>query len=143
MAKREYRITENSLKENIKSTINEFFNRDFMDRAASLGIKDPTEDSVLDEEELKEKCRQFVQKCNEFNVILKEFYGYIYGVEEDAENGVQGMKGAVNIMRHRNLFGARNYHDQYLESDLKYLADSLGDLQSAMQDTIECSETFV
>ena len=37
---------------------------------------------------------------------LREFYGYIYGVEEDKENGVQAVRGAREIMRNRNMFGA-------------------------------------
>lgn len=143
MAKQTYKLSENSLAGIIKTTINEFLDRDTMDRMSSLGIKDSTEDSVLNEAELKQKCSEFIQKCNLFYETLREFYGYIYGVEEDKENGVQAVRGAREIMRNRNMFGARDIHDEYLEEDLGYLSDSLSKLQSALEDSVENAETFV
>ena len=63
MAKQTYKLSENSLAGIIKTTINEFMDRDTMDRMSSLGIKDPTEDSVLNEAELKQKCSEFIQNA--------------------------------------------------------------------------------
>ena len=42
MAKQTYKLSENSLAGIIKTAINEFLDRDTMDRMSSLGIKDPT-----------------------------------------------------------------------------------------------------
>lgn len=140
--KKQYNVSEKAITGAVKSVLNEFFDRSTMDSFKAFGIKDPTEGEVVDEAELKEKCGLFLQKCNEFSAVLKEFYGYIDGVEEDAENGVQGQRGVRSVIRGRNLFGARNVHDEFLEEDINTLEKSLWELQSALRDAYECAEVF-
>ena len=135
-------IGESGIKQIISSTINEFFDRETMDSMQALGIKDPSSDYTINQGELKEKCGAFIQKCNEFETIIREFYAYIDGVEEDAENGVEGSLGARGIMRRRNMFGARNIQDEILEEDLDELEKALWRLKSALEDAVEGTEAL-
>ena len=137
-----YKISENTLNKAVKSVITEFLNRDDMQMFSNLGIKDPTENSVVNEQELKQKCSEFIQKSNEYIQYLNQFYAYIDGTEEDLENGIEKVNGVRDVIRSRNLFGARNLHDEYLESDLDTLSKSIRELRYAINDTIECAESF-
>lgn len=140
--KKKYKISESELKNAVKSVVTEFFNRDDMDTLTGYGLKDPTEDDVVNEEELKQKCAEFIQKSNEYLQYFNQFYAYIDGAEEDVENGVPETNGVRGTIRGRNLFGARNLHDEYLEEDIVNLADSLHKLRYAFSETIECAESF-
>ena len=136
-------IGRNSLKQAVVETVNEFFNRDTMDSFKSLGIKDPSDEYTVDEQELKNTCSIFLQKCGEFKVILDKFYGYIDGVEADEENGVQAVQGVRSTMRGRNMFGARNIHDEFLEEDLNNLEGALWQLKSNLEEAMESVDTIV
>ena len=138
---KKYKLSEGDIKNAVKSVVTEFFNRDDMDSMSNFGIKDPTEDSVVNEEEIKQKCAEFVQKTNEYTQYLNQFYAYIDGAEEDTENGVQETSGVRGAIRSRNLFGARNLADEYLEENLNNLSDSLNRLKYAISEAIECAES--
>lgn len=136
-------IGRNSLKQAVVETVNEFFNRDTMDSFKSLGIKDPSDEYTVDEQELKNTCSIFLQKCGEFKAILDKFYGYIDGVEADEENGIQAVQGVRSTMRGRNMFGARNIHDEFLEEDLNNLEGALWQLKSNLEEAMESVDTIV
>ena len=139
---KKYKITESTLKNAVKSVVTEFLNRDGVDAMVGYGLNDPTEENVVNEEELKQKCDEFVQKTNEYLQYFQGFYQYIDGVEEDAENGVEAKEGVRQTIRSRNSFGARDLHDEYLEENLTNLAKSLNNLQYAANEAIESVESI-
>lgn len=138
-----YKITEKTINEAVKSTLNEFLNRDDVDTMTSVGIKDPTENDVVNVDELKQKCSEFIQKSQEYFQYFNQFYGYIDGVEEDEEKGLTGTPGVRGTIRNRNAFGARNLGDEYLEQDLNYFAETLRNLKWGFTEVIECAEGFL
>lgn len=139
MAGKKYNITENSLKNAVIESLNEFFDRDMMDQMKSFGINDPSEKYTVDEREVKMRCNAFIQKCQEFQQVLREFDMYVNGVEEEAESGAEGTRGARTNIRLRNMFGARDINDQFLEESLDALDDALRHLNSAVEDAIDAA----
>lgn len=139
---KKYKITESTIKNAVKSVVTEFLNRDDVDAMVGYGLNDPTEENVVNEEELKQKCDEFVQKTNEYLQYFQGFYQYIDGVEEDAENGVEAKEGVMQTIRSRNSFGARDLHDEYLEENLANLTKSLNNLQYAANEAIESVESI-
>lgn len=137
------KIGRDNFRQIVSETVNEFFDRDTMDSFKSLGIKDPSDEYTVDEQELKNTCSIFLQKCGEFKAILDKFYGYIDGVEADEENGVQAVQGVRSTMRGRNMFGARDMHDEFLEEDLNNLEGALWQLKSNLEEAMESVETIV
>ena len=138
-----YKVNESSLKNTIKSVINEFFDRETMDSMRKLGIDDPSEKYSVDKNELKAKINESKQKCEEFKQVCAVFGQYINGVDEDLENGVQGSDGVRMTMRYRNMFGARNLQDQYLEQELDELHEELWKLDMEMEEVIGACENVL
>lgn len=130
-------LTEAQFRSILKCAMNEFLDRDTMNKMTSLGIKDPTDKYTVNADELKQKCAEIYQKCNDFLNTLKSFEGYVDGVEEDVENGVSPVDGVRHTMRLRNMFGARNLKDEYLEQDLNDLSDVIWKAKSAVTNLFE------
>lgn len=143
MKTKKYTLTEKDVKKAIGSVLKEFLNRDTVDTMSNLGINDPTEEDVVDKNELKQKCQEFIQKTNEYFQYFKQFYGYIDGVEEDEEKGIKGVRGVRDVIRSRNLFGARDLSDEFLQEDLEYFCKTLFNLDSALQETVETAENLL
>ncbi len=143
MKTKKYTLTEKDVKKAIGSVLKEFLNRDTVDTMSNLGINDPTEQDVVDKNELKQKCQEFIQKTNEYFQYFKQFYGYIDGVEEDEEKGIKGVRGVRDVIRSRNLFGARDLSDEFLQEDLEYFCKTLFNLDSALQETVETAENLL
>ena len=138
-----YKITENTIKNAVGTVLNEFFNRDEMETFKSYGLNDPTDENVVNEEELKQKCGEFVQKCEEFSQYLNQFYCYINGADADEENGIEAVSGVRDTIRSRNLFGARDLHDEYLQQDIETLEKSLREVQWSINSAKESAESLL
>ena len=143
MKTKKYTLTEKDVKKAIGSVLKEFLDRGTVDAMSNLGINDPTEQDVVDKNELKQKCQEFIQKTNEYFQYFKQFYGYIDGVEEDEEKGIKGVRGVRDVIRSRNLFGARDVSDEILQENLEYFCKTLFNLESALQDTVETAENLL
>lgn len=147
MGKKVYSINEKQVAGIVKSTINEFLNRDFADKMQSFGITDPSAQYTVNEGEIKQKCEEFLQKCDEFNEYLTEFDKYLNWIEEEVEDGEEQPRqqyptGVRMTMKYRNMFGARDFHDEYLEEDLNYLSEAVSELRSKLSDAYDCAETL-
>lgn len=140
--KKKVKLTEKQLKNAVNFVLNEFFNRDDVDTMTSLGIKDPTEENVVNTEDLKQKCSEFIQKTNEYLQFFKTFYEYIDGVEEN-EDGINGSLGVRGTIKSRNLFGARDVIDSNLEIDLDNLDDSLRKVNWSLEEAIDAANMFI
>jgi hypothetical protein len=118
-------------------------NRDMVDRMSALGIKDPTEDEVVNEDELRNECSNFRNACETFMKSYRQFSEYINGVEEDVENEIQGTRGVRSVIRSRNSFGARDIHDAYLEEDLNSLSEALSNFNLSMEEVLDNINMFL
>lgn len=139
-----YKLSESVLSNIVEEAVGEMFSRDsnLFNAMSSLGIKDPSDKYSVDEEELQQKCKEFVQSCNEFKKIVMSFYQYLNGVEEDEENGVKGTDGVLMTMKYRNMFGARNLGDEYLQESLQDLTDTVHTLDKTLEDVVYLSENM-
>ena len=132
-----------NLKQLVREAVTEFFDRETMDSLKSQGITDPSDQYTVNHDEVKQKCQEFLAKVNAFKQEMAQFDMYINNVPDDDDGDNTLPLGARMSIRHRNMFGARDLDDEYLEQDLDNIDSELHQLDMALIGVTDAIEAML
>ncbi len=131
-----------NLKQMVKEAVSEFFDRDTMDSFKSMGINDPSDEYSINYEDVKSQCQAFLEKLKAFDQELQKFDVYINNVPDDEDADPSAPRGVRSTMKHRNMFGARNLDDEFIEQDLDNIDQELHRVHLSFGGLIDAIESM-
>jgi hypothetical protein len=130
------------LKQAVREAMSEFFDRETMDSFKAQGFKDPSDEYSINYEEVKAQCQAFLEKVKAFDQELVKFDTYINNVPDDEDGDQTAPSGVRMTMKHRNMFGARNLDDEFIEQDLDNIDEELHRVHLGFMGLIDALETM-
>ena len=130
------------LKQAVREAMSEFFDRETMDSFKAMGINDPSDEYSINYEEVKAQCQAFLEKVKAFDQELVKFDTYINNVPDDEDGDQTAPSGVRMTMKHRNMFGARNLDDEFIEQDLDNIDEELHRVHLGFMGLIDALETM-
>ena len=122
-------LLKNIITECVKKSINEGvfgLNGDDLKR---WGLKNPADNYNVNKEELMQKTLDFLN-------ALREYHSYIYGTEEDLENGTEEKQGAYFNMQLRSMWND-DEDERYYAEYLKKISYKLSSMDTELQEMID------
>lgn len=123
------KIYEKELKSLIRKTIIEsvfgYNGQDFQ----NMGLKNPADNYMVDKQELSQKTQEFIK-------AIDEYYSYIDGVEEDAENGNKEVPGIARNIRMHSMW-SDDEDEGYFCDNLEKVSRELYSIKNMLQELVE------